>query len=66
MPKPSWPTEQVCLEEIQRRLSTVTIAKIASTLGISEPYQRKSARGDIARMRRHWQAPAELVGTSND
>jgi hypothetical protein len=39
MPKPSWPTEKTYAEEIQPRLSTVTIAKIAATLGITEPYR---------------------------
>ena len=38
MPTPSWPTEKTYVEEIHQLLSAVTIASIASTLGISEPY----------------------------
>ena len=37
-PKKSWPTGQIYVEEMQPRLSVIAIARIASSLGISEPY----------------------------
>jgi hypothetical protein len=61
-PKPSWPTEQAYIEEIQPRLSTITIARIASTLGISEPYAAEIRAGRHRPHPRHWQSLAKLAG----
>jgi len=50
--------------EIQPRLASVTISKIASTLGVSEPYAA-DIRADRRRPHsRHWQVLAELVGVA--
>ena len=62
MPKSWWPTEPIYVEEIQPRLSTVTIAKIASILGISEPYAAQVRAGVHRPHPRHWHALADLVG----
>jgi CRISPR-associated endonuclease Cas1 len=64
-PKPSWPTEQIYTEEIQPRLSSVTIAKIASNLGISEPYAAEIRAGRYCPHPRHWQALAKLTGVDS-
>jgi CRISPR-associated endonuclease Cas1 len=61
-PKPSWPTEQAYIEEIQPGLSTVTIARIALTLGISEPYAAEIRAGRHRPHPRHWQSLAKLAG----
>jgi hypothetical protein len=47
--------------EIQPRLASVTIAKIASTLGVSEPYAADIRAGRRRPHPRHWQTLAELV-----
>ncbi len=60
-PKPSCPSEKTYIEEIQPRLSTVTIAKIASTLGISEPYAAGVRAGKYRPHPRHWWALAGLA-----
>lgn len=54
-------TEQVYVEEIQPRLPTVKIAKIASTLGISEPYAAEVRAGRYRPHPRHWQALVGLI-----
>jgi hypothetical protein len=64
-PKPSWPTEQVYVEDIRPRLSTVTIARIASILGISEPYAAEIRAGRYRPHPRHWQALAKLTGVDS-
>jgi hypothetical protein len=63
-PTPSWPTEKIYVEEIQPRLSTVTIAKIASTLGISEPYAAEIRAGKYRPHARHYLSLARLAGIS--
>jgi hypothetical protein len=61
MPKPSWPTEQTYLNEIRPRLSTVTVAKIASMLRSQNHTQLRFAQADTVHMRgignswRDWQ-----------
>ena len=65
MPKLPWPLEQTYIEEIQPRLPSVTIAKIALTLGISEPYAAKVRAGRYRPHPRHWQALAKLVGVDS-
>jgi hypothetical protein len=62
-PTPAWPTEKIYIEEIQPRLSTVTIAVIASTLGISEPYAAEIRAGRYRPHPRHWLKLAELGGS---
>jgi hypothetical protein len=49
------------VNEIQPRLSIVTIAKIASTLDISEPYAALIRAGRRRPHPRHWQALARLA-----
>jgi DNA-binding NarL/FixJ family response regulator len=62
MPKESWPTEQTYVQEIQPRLLDFKIVKIASTLGISEPYAAEIRDGRSRPHPRHWKAFAELAG----
>jgi hypothetical protein len=64
MPKPSWPTEQFYSEQIQPRLSAITIARIAQSLGISEPYAAMVRSGRYRPHPRHWRVLAELAGVS--
>jgi CRISPR-associated endonuclease Cas1 len=61
MPKPSWPTEQDYSELIQPRLASVTIAMIARTLAISEPYAAMIRSGKYRPHPRHWEVLAKLV-----
>lgn len=61
-PTSSWPTEQVYREEVQPRLSTVRIATIASTLGISEPCAAEIRAGRYRPHPRHWALLARLIG----
>jgi len=65
MPKPSWPVEQTYIEEIQPRLPSVKIAKIALTLGISEPYAAEIRAGRYRPHPRHWRALAKLAGVGS-
>lgn len=65
-PEPAWPTKRVYSEEIQPRLSTVTIAKIAFTLGVSESYAAMIRSGRYSPHPRHWQVLGELAGLSRD
>ena len=53
MPKESWPTETY-VQEIQLRLLDFKIVKIASTLGISEPYAAEIRDGRSRPHPRHW------------
>lgn len=66
VPKPVWLTEEVYAEKIQPRLSSVTIASIASTLGVCESYAADIRAGRHRPHPRHWQALAALVGVSNE
>ena len=61
MPQPTWPDEKTYANEIQPKLSKVTIAKIALTLGISEPYAAMIRSGEYRPHPRHWQSLAELA-----
>ena len=50
--------------EIQPRLTSITIAEIASTLGVSEPYAAGIRSGRRRPHPRHWQILANLAGIS--
>jgi CRISPR-associated endonuclease Cas1 len=65
-PKASWPNEKTYLEDIQPRLPELKIVKIASTLGISEPYAAEIRAGRQRPHRRHWRALAMLVSLSSN
>jgi hypothetical protein len=60
-PKPATLTEQAYIDEIQPRLSTVRIATIASTLGISEPYAAEIRAGRRRPHAMHWEVLARLA-----
>ena len=61
----SCPTEEEYVRDIQPRLGTITIRKVASTLGISEPYAAEIRAGRRRPHPRHWQALAGLAGVSS-
>jgi|SRR6516164_5985680 hypothetical protein len=52
--------------EIQPHLASVPIARIASTLGVCQPYAADIRGGRRRPHPRHWQALAGLVGLSSD
>jgi CRISPR-associated endonuclease Cas1 len=62
-PKPSWPTETTYVEKIQPALATVSISRLASTLGVSESYAADIRAGRHRPHPRHWQVLAELATT---
>ena len=64
--KPAWLTENTYAERIQHQLSSITISKLASTLGVSESYAADIRAGRHRPHPRHWQALAVLVGMSED
>ena len=64
--KPEWLTEEIYRENVQPKLSTVTVRTISSNLGISEPYAAEIHSGRYLPHPRHWQQLAMLVGTSTD
>jgi CRISPR associated protein Cas1 len=64
--KTSWPTAEEYAREIQSRLAAITIAKIASTLGISEPYAAEVRSGRYRAHPMHWKALERLVGVSTE
>jgi hypothetical protein len=65
-PKPDWPDENTYIQQIQPRLTGITISALASALGVSEPYAAYIRAGRYRPHPRHWQALAELVGVSMD
>jgi len=52
--------------EIQPRLASVTIARIAVTLGVCEPYAADIRSGRRRPHQRHWEPLAQLVDVSAD
>jgi CRISPR-associated endonuclease Cas1 len=62
--KPAGFSEDTYVERIQPNLAGVTIATLASTLGVSEPYAADIRAGRRRPHPRHWQALAELVKVS--
>jgi CRISPR-associated endonuclease Cas1 len=63
-PKPVWPYESTYLQQIQPRLTGITISALASTLGVSEPYAAYIRAGRHRPHPRHWLALAELANVS--
>jgi hypothetical protein len=63
---PDWLTEEFYREEIQPRLSGITVPALSSALGISEPYAAEIRAGRYLPHPRHWQTLAQLVGVSPD
>ena len=61
-PKLAWLTAGYYTEEIQPKLSEVTISKIAIAMGASESYAADIRAGRHRPHPRHWQALANLVG----
>jgi CRISPR-associated protein Cas1 len=60
--QPTWLTEQLYVEKIQPRLATMSAAKLASALKVSEPYAVDVRAGRCRPHPRHWRALAALVG----
>jgi CRISPR-associated endonuclease Cas1 len=56
-------SDEMYRKEIQPRLASITIAKIASTLGVSEPYATDIRSGRRRPHPRHWQELAKIVGS---
>jgi len=61
-PKPTWPDENVYVQQIQPNLPAITISAIASTLRVSESYAADIRGGRHRPHPRHWQMLAKLVG----
>ena len=62
--QPAWLNENSYRKEIQPRLAAITISRLASTLGVSEPYAAYVRAGRHQPHPRHWEALAKLVGVS--
>jgi CRISPR-associated endonuclease Cas1 len=62
--QPAWLTQSFYRDEIERRLSGVPSASIASVLGVSESYAAEIRRGLRSPHPRHWLQLARLVGAS--
>jgi len=62
--KADWPDENTYVQQIQPRLVSVTIAALASTLGLLELYAAHIRKGRHRPHPRHWNVLAELVGVS--
>lgn len=65
-PKANWPDENTYVQQIQPRLTEVTISALASMLGISESYAADIRAGRYRPHPRHWLALAEVAGVSAD
>jgi CRISPR-associated endonuclease Cas1 len=61
---PTWPDKTTYLRDIQPKLETVTLSKLASRLGVSIPYAVDIRKGRKVPHERHWQNLAELVALS--
>lgn len=60
-PKPDWITEDFYANNLQPRLPSIPISRIASTLGVSDVYAAAVRKGRYRPHPRHWQALADLV-----
>ena len=60
--QPAWLNEDSYRKKIQPRLASITISRLASTLGVSEPYAAYVRAGRHRPHPRHWTALAMLVG----
>jgi CRISPR-associated endonuclease Cas1 len=63
-PHTNWPDRKKYDTEIQPRLASITIAKLASTLGVSEPHAAAVRTGRRRPHPRHWKALADLANVS--
>jgi len=53
------------LEKVRRKLATVAISALSSSIGVSERYYAADIRAGRRRLHpRHWQALAEFVGVT--
>ena len=59
---PSWLTEDFYSKEIQPRLKSSTLSKIALALGVSIPYASDIRKGRRIPHPRHWRSLADLGG----
>jgi len=59
-----WLTEEFHWEEIQPRLSGITVPAISSALGLSVPYAGGIRAGRQRQHPRHWLALSRLVSVS--
>jgi CRISPR-associated endonuclease Cas1 len=59
--QPDWLTDEVYLKQIQPRLVTLSLSKIASEIGVSVPYASDIRKGRRRPHPRHWQALGRLV-----
>jgi CRISPR-associated endonuclease Cas1 len=64
--KKEQPTEEEYVRDIQPRVGAITIARIASTLGISQPYAAEIRSGRYRPHPMHWLKLAKLAGVLID
>src|SRR5260370_36704026 len=64
--QPSWLTEQFYSEQIQPRLGTLELKRIAATLGVSITYASYVRAGRRRPDVGHWEKLARLVGASTE
>jgi CRISPR-associated endonuclease Cas1 len=62
--QPAWITEQVYVNEIRPRLTSVMTSALAEALGVSWPYAKLIRTGQRRPHPRHWLTLARLVGIS--
>jgi len=60
--KPAWPDEKSYVQEIQPRLSAVTISRLSMILGVSESFAADIRAGRRRPHPRHWLVLADLAG----
>jgi hypothetical protein len=63
-PRSAWPDEKAYVEQIQPRLSSITISVLSSALGVCESYAADIRSGRRRPHPRHWQTLAEMAGVS--
>jgi CRISPR-associated endonuclease Cas1 len=63
-PQPAMPDEGTYIREIQPRLASIPISKIAATLGVCESYAADIRSGRRRPHPRHWEALGRLVDVS--
>jgi CRISPR-associated endonuclease Cas1 len=63
---PDWLTEARYRQKLQPRLAAFSVPKIATALGLSEPYATDIRAGKRVPHPRHWLPIARLVGVSAD
>jgi CRISPR-associated endonuclease Cas1 len=60
-----WLTDNLYREQIQPRLSQITVPTLSTVLGISKPYATDIRAGKRTPHPRHWPNLAQLIGISN-